>query len=93
MVTLRTARDDNRHPDGIFASVDMPVELRLPRLVAGDSHPLVASGQFRPDGLPARHMEIRLDPSAYPATVTEGRLDVRWFTTDDYSLPLHRGAR
>ena len=31
-------------------------------------------------------MEIQLDPSAYPADVTDARIDVRWFTTDDYSL-------
>ena len=51
-----------------------------------DSHPLVESWQFRPDSLSPRHLEIQLDPSAYPAGVTDARLDVRWFTTDDYSL-------
>ena len=51
-----------------------------------NSHPLVASWQCRPDSLSPRHMEIQLDLSAYPAGVTEARFDVRWFTTDDYSL-------
>lgn len=51
-----------------------------------DSHPLAESWQFRPDSFSPRYLEIQLDPSAYPADVTDARLDVRWFTTDDYSL-------
>jgi hypothetical protein len=51
-----------------------------------ESHPLVASWQLQPNGLSPRHLEIRLDASAYPSGVDGARLDVHWFVTDDYYL-------
>jgi hypothetical protein len=51
-----------------------------------ESHPLTESWRFHPDSTSPRFLELRLDPSTYPADVDDARLEIRWFVTDDYSL-------
>lgn len=48
-------------------------------------NPLVESWRFEPSSTSPRMLEIRIDASGYPPDVEAARLDVRWFTTDDYS--------
>lgn len=62
--------------------LDVPTLRTIGRRAA--SHPLVESWRFSPSSSSPRELEIRIDASAYPADVDSVRLDVHWFTTDDY---------
>ena len=50
------------------------------------THPLVAEWAFRPDSISPRVLEFELDDARYPESVTEVRLDVRWFVGGDYTV-------
>ncbi len=50
------------------------------------THPLVESWQFQPNSISPRKLEVQLDRSTYPDAVASARLDIHWFTTDDYYL-------
>lgn len=50
------------------------------------THPLVDDWTFDPSSASPRLLHISLDASAYPATVTAARIDIRWFVGDDYSV-------
>lgn len=50
------------------------------------SHPLVTTWAFNPSSTSPRILEIQLADDAYPPIVDSVRIDVRWFTTDDYSF-------
>jgi hypothetical protein len=50
------------------------------------SHPLVDDWTFDPTSVSPRFLSLHLGASAYPADVTEARIDVRWFVTGDYSF-------
>ncbi|WP_254864769.1 hypothetical protein [Halovivax gelatinilyticus] len=50
------------------------------------SHPLVDSWRFQPTGTSPRYLEVTLVADAYPPAVSEARLDIRWFVTNDYAV-------
>lgn len=56
----------------------------LERQLASDS--LVAETVFEPDPYEPRLLRALLDSEQYPESVTEVRVDIRWFTTDDFSI-------
>lgn len=50
------------------------------------SESLVIETAFDPDGYEPRRLRVRLDAGRYPEPVAAVRLDVRWFTTSDFSI-------
>ncbi|WP_281194321.1 hypothetical protein [Halorubrum sp. F4] len=56
----------------------------LERRLASD--PLVAETLFEPDPYEPRLLRTRIDDERYPDPATAARIDVRWFTTDDFSI-------
>lgn len=62
--------------------LDVPTLQTIGRQAA--SHPLVESWRLAPSSASPRVLEIRIDVSTYPRDVDSARLDVHWFTTDDY---------
>jgi hypothetical protein len=67
-----------------MGELDVPTLRTIGR--RADTHPLVESWQFDPSSAAPRMVQLRIDAEAYPAAVDAVRLDVRWFTTDDYSF-------
>jgi len=49
-------------------------------------HPLVSRWKFRPDGISPRVLALHLDGTQYPPTVSEVRVDIRWFVGGDYTV-------
>ena len=49
-------------------------------------HSLVSVTEYRPDSYEPRLLRARLDGERFPDAVTAARLDIRWFTTGDFSL-------
>ncbi|MDG5778901.1 hypothetical protein VB773_21815 [Haloarculaceae archaeon H-GB2-1] len=47
---------------------------------------LVAETTFDPDSYEPRLLQALLDAERYPDSVTSARLDIRWFTTGDFSV-------
>ena len=64
--------------------LDVPTLRTIAR--RAESHPLVGGWTFEPSSVSPRHLELPLVASAYPRPVTAARIDLRWFTTDDYSV-------
>ena len=56
----------------------------LERHLASDS--LVTETAFNPDSYEPRLLQALLDTGRYPNSVTAARLDIRWFTTGDFSV-------
>lgn len=56
----------------------------LERNLASDS--LVAETAFDPDSYEPRLLHALFDARRYPESVTAARLDIRWFTTGDFSI-------
>ena len=56
----------------------------LERQLTSDS--LVAETGFDPDPYEPRLLLAVLDAGRYPDSVTSARIDIRWFTTDDFSI-------
>ncbi len=56
----------------------------LERQLAADE--LVVAVAFDPDPYEPRLLRATLDRDSYPDSVTAVRLDVRWFTTGDFSI-------
>lgn len=50
------------------------------------AEPLLAETVFDPDAYEPTLLRARLDSGQYPASVPTARLDIRWFTTGDFSL-------
>ena len=48
--------------------------------------PMVTSTSFDPDVYTPRRLRAHLDTSQYPAKVTDARLDIRWFSSGDFSI-------
>ena len=48
--------------------------------------PLVADTEFQPRATEPRRLVATLDTDAFPEPVADARLDIRWFTTGDFSL-------
>ncbi|PSQ52528.1 hypothetical protein BRD20_06715 [Halobacteriales archaeon SW_8_65_20] len=51
-----------------------------------DAESLVSATTFEPTFHGPRLLRVEMDTEAYPESVTTARLDVRWFTTGDFSL-------
>ena len=47
---------------------------------------LVADTEFQPRAMEPRRLVATFDTDAFPETVANARLDIRWFTTGDFSL-------
>ena len=56
----------------------------LERHLASDS--LVVETAFDPDAYEPRLLRALLDTGRYPESITTVRLDIRWFTTGDFSI-------
>lgn len=56
----------------------------LERQLASD--PLVAETRVDPDSYEPRLLHGLFDAERYPDSVTAARLDIRWFTTGDFSI-------
>lgn len=56
----------------------------LERQLASD--PLVVDTSFEPDSYEPRALVADIDSSRYPESVRAARLELRWFTTDDFSV-------
>ncbi|MFC7213520.1 hypothetical protein ACFQO4_05410 [Saliphagus sp. GCM10025334] len=56
----------------------------LERQLTSDS--LVAETTFDPDSYEPRLLHALFDAGRYPDSVTAARLDIRWFTTGDFSV-------
>lgn len=56
----------------------------LERHLASDS--LLAETEFAPDSYEPRLLHALLDAGRYPESITAARLDIRWFTTGDFSI-------
>lgn len=61
----------------------------LERHLSSDS--LVAETAFDPDAYEPRLLRGLVDAGRYPGAVTTARLDVRWFTTGDFSIHYVEG--
>ena len=48
--------------------------------------PLIAATEFEPDGDEPRELCAAADTDRFPPSVEAARLDVRWFTTGDFSI-------
>jgi len=48
--------------------------------------PLVAATRFDPDAYEPRLLTVILDTEQYPGTVADASVDIRWFTTGDFSI-------
>lgn len=62
----------------------------LERHLAKD--PLVAETAFEPDAYEPRLLCARLDASLYPEAIETVRLDIRWFTSGDFSIHYLEGT-
>ncbi|AGB33478.1 hypothetical protein C488_18023 [Natrinema pellirubrum DSM 15624] len=56
----------------------------LERRLADD--PLVVGTAFDPDSTEPRVLEARLDSDLFPLSIDGARFDIRWFTTDDFTI-------
>lgn len=56
----------------------------LERRLAGE--PIVARTEYDPDSDEPRELHAQIDTDRFPPSVERVRLDVRWFTTDDFSI-------
>ena len=56
----------------------------LERQLSSDS--LITETTFEPDPYEPRLLRGVVDTGRYPDSVTAGRLDIRWFTTGDFSI-------
>ncbi len=70
--------------EGPSGPLDIPTLTVLAQRAA--THPLITEWQFRPDSLSPRLLELQIDPTQYPASLSGVRLDVRWFEGGMYSF-------
>lgn len=59
--------------------------LRLLERVLADE-PMVATTEFDPDSYEPQLLRAAFDTHRYPPTVEDSRLDIRWFTSGDFSI-------
>ncbi|WP_436903599.1 hypothetical protein [Halovenus halobia] len=50
------------------------------------SDPLVVETRFEPDPYEPRLLQVELNTQRYPDSVTTVRVDIRWFTTGNFSM-------
>lgn len=70
--------------DGGTGPVDRQTLRLLETHLADD--PLVETTGFEPDPYEPRVLTATLDANRYPASITTGRIDIRWFTSGDFSF-------
>ncbi|WP_247730233.1 hypothetical protein [Halovivax limisalsi] len=51
-----------------------------------DGDRLVSATSYRPDRFEPRLLVVEFDPSLYPPSIEACRLDVRWFSSGDFSI-------
>lgn len=75
-------------PSGSEHAATGPPDRQILRLLEGicANEPVVAATEFEPDSYEPRILRILCDESQYPSTTEAARLDVRWFTSSDFSL-------
>lgn len=71
-------------PAGSTGPPDRQTLRLLERHLASEA--LVVDTSFTPTPHEPRLLHVDFDTAAYPESVTAARLDVRWFTTGDFSL-------
>lgn len=76
-----STREDESIPDG---RLDVPTLQTLAQRAS--THSLAEDWAFDPSSLSPRLLQIHLDADRFPSDVTVVRIDVRWFTTGDYSF-------
>ncbi|POG55555.1 hypothetical protein [Haloferax marisrubri] len=79
-----TDDEQNAPPDAAVGRLDVPTLQTLAQRAA--THPLVVDWSFDPSSLSPRRLQLSLDAHAYPERVATARLDIRWFTSGDYSV-------
>lgn len=75
-------------PDDSAAGSTGPPDRQTLRLLERQliTDPLVAETRFEPDAYEPRLLRALLDAGRYPDPVTAARVDIRWFTTGDFSI-------
>ena len=75
-------------PDGSDSLSTGPPDRQTLRLLERHlrSESLIAETSFDPDSYEPRLLQGFLDSDNYPDAVSVARLDIRWFTTGDFSL-------
>jgi len=75
-------------PEDSAADSTGPTDRQTLRLLERQSttDPLVAATRFDPDAYEPRQLTVTLDTERYPDTVAEAGVDIRWFTTGDFSI-------
>lgn len=75
-------------PDGSGAGSTGPPDRQTLRLLERQliADPLVAETRFEPDAYEPRLLRALLDAGRYPDSVTAARVDIRSFTTGDFSM-------
>ena len=65
-----------------------PLDVATLNLLArrANAHPLVDSWAYHPDSISPRRLELAIDVNQYPESITDSRLDVRWFEGGDYTF-------
>ncbi|WP_042662073.1 hypothetical protein [Haloferax sp. ATB1] len=76
--------DQDETPSPSTGPPDRQTLRLIERQLATDD--LVAETMFDPDSYEPRLLSAHLDTARYPEIVTSARLDVRWFTTGDFSI-------
>ncbi|WP_083898808.1 hypothetical protein [Natronococcus jeotgali] len=79
---MTSPREDN--PLESIGPPDRQTLQLLKRHLASDS--LVTETAFDPNTYEPRLLHAVLDKSQYPESITTVRLDIRWFTTSDFSI-------
>ena len=74
---------EDQTPDSVGPPDRQTLQL-LERHLASDS--LVTETTFDPNTYEPRLLHAILDESQYPDSITAVRLDIRWFTTSDFSI-------
>ena len=82
-----------RSPDDSEPGATGPPDRQTLRLLERQlsSDPLVAEVRFEPDPYEPRLLHAALDTDRYPESVTAARIDIRWFTTGDFSIHYLEG--
>jgi len=77
-----------RSPDDSAPESTGPLDRQTLRLFERQlaSDPLVAAVQFEPDPYEPRLLRASIDAERYPNSLIAARVDIRWFTTDDFSI-------
>ncbi|QZP39174.1 hypothetical protein [Halobaculum magnesiiphilum] len=78
----------NPPPEDSVAGSTGPPDRQILRLLERQlmSDPVVAETKFEPDSHEPRLLRALLDAGRYPDVVAAARVDVRWFTTGDFSI-------